>query len=74
VSIDLSHFYPFEAVELQFFIKKFLDAEGCNISRQSIETLMELLVHGKGRRQISCKGKNIEIFRRVIAIKNHGRY
>lgn len=74
VSIDLTHFYPFEVVELRFFIKKFLDAEGYKISRQGIDSIIELLFHGNKQHLVSCKGGNIKISRRMIAIKNHGRY
>ena len=66
VEIDLNPFFPFEKVEMKTFLKKWTDQEGVPLSYAALETLYDLLENNALSSKID---KNIEVHRRVIAIK-----
>jgi tRNA(Ile)-lysidine synthase len=66
LEIDLNPFFPFEKVEMKTFLKKLTDQEGVPLSSVALETLYDLLENNALSSKID---KNIEIHRRVIAIK-----
>lgn len=69
ITIDFTPFYPFEAVEMKFFLKKITERKKVFLSHDSIQILYEILERGEGHKKIGSEGHWIEIRGRSIAIK-----
>lgn len=67
--IDFNPFYPFEPVELRFFLKHIL--KKCELSFEAIETLMELLIKKSANRKVLNKKAHIMIDRGCLFLLNH---
>jgi tRNA(Ile)-lysidine synthase len=65
ITIDFTPFYPFEAVEMKLFLKKFAEKKKIFLAHTSIQMLYEILERGEGFKKI----ESIEIRGRSIAIK-----
>jgi len=66
---DLRALYPYEKLELKTFLKLWIEQEGAAISYAALETLVNILEEGNGRKKVACGRGFIEIFGRVIEIK-----
>lgn len=74
IVIDLNPLYPFEKIELKAFLKKFSEQEELALSHDALQTIFDLLESGASRRKVISRKKNIEIHRRVIALKIDSSY
>jgi len=69
--MDFEPFFPIERLELKTFLKQWVESQDAFLSRVALEDLVRLVEEGRGRSKIVSGQTEIEIHRRVVAIKNH---